>query len=132
MREPLARTAAEPAQGTLRMETPAPRAPEAKPEVARQPETAAQEVRRPAGLFNRLAGHIKPSAATHGHPGHAHAHAAPQQRVAEPAAHRPVETPVSAQPAAPTRISPNDRLQTSRSSDEDLLDIPAFLRRQAN
>jgi cell division protein FtsZ len=104
------------------------RAPELQGET-RQPE-AAQEVRRPAGLFNRLAGHIKPSSATHGHPGHATSHAA---QPAQPA-HRHVETPVSAasQPSTPTRISPNDRLQTSRSSDEDLLDIPAFLRRQAN
>jgi cell division protein FtsZ len=127
---------AEPAQGSLHMDPPmarstertAERAPELHGET-RQPE-AAQEVRRPAGLFNRLAGHIKPSAATHGHPGHATGHAA---QPAQPA-HRQVETPVStaSQPSTPTRISPNDRLQTSRSSDEDLLDIPAFLRRQAN
>lgn len=31
-----------------------------------------------------------------------------------------------------TRINPSDRLQTSQSGEEELLDIPAFLRRQAN
>jgi cell division protein FtsZ len=30
-----------------------------------------------------------------------------------------------------TRVSPSDRLTTSKA-EEDLLDIPAFLRRQAN
>ncbi|HVI50846.1 MAG TPA: cell division protein FtsZ [Candidatus Sulfotelmatobacter sp.] len=129
----------EPAQGSLRMEQPAPRA-DLRAELqadARQAPEPIQEARRPAGLFNRLAGHIKPSSATHGHPGHAHSQALAQGHAAQPAAaHRPApqaETPVSAaQPTASTRISPNDRLQTSRSSDEDLLDIPAFLRRQAN
>ncbi len=38
----------------------------------------------------------------------------------------------AAQPPQPTRISPADRLPTSRAAEEDLLDIPAFLRRQAN
>ena len=133
--EPSMTVRAEPAQGSLRMDAPAARAPEAR--APEQHADMGQEVRRPAGLFNRLAGHIKPSAATHGHPGHApqmHSPAQPAPQRAEPAmhqpaAHRPVETQVN---AASTRISPNDRLQTSRSSDEDLLEIPAFLRRQAN
>ena len=55
----------------------------------------------------------------------------------QPAASRPAEAPYNPAPAAtppsqPTaRVSPSDRPSAPRS-DEDLLDIPAFLRRQAN
>ena len=52
----------------------------------------------------------------------------PQQPAARPA------QPATQRPAADmsaTRVSPSDRLTTSKA-EEDLLDIPAFLRRQAN
>ncbi|MDR3435797.1 cell division protein FtsZ [Telmatospirillum sp.] len=126
----------EPAQGSLRMDTPTlradqrPTAPAASyAQVSRpQPEPEpAQEPHRRSSFLNRLAGHVKP--AVH--------HPAPQPQPAQPAQPAP-RTPVSealgdrGQPAGqPTRISPADRLPTSRS-DEDLLEIPAFLRRQAN
>ncbi len=49
------------------------------------------------------------------------------------AAPKPADSPVSGNSQQPrlTGLDPNDRIQ-SASSDEDLLDIPAFLRRQAN
>ncbi|MEH6630796.1 MAG: cell division protein FtsZ [Halopseudomonas aestusnigri] len=49
------------------------------------------------------------------------------------AAPKPAESPASGNSQQPrlTGLDPNDRIQ-STSSDEDLLDIPAFLRRQAN
>jgi cell division protein FtsZ len=134
-----------PVQGSLSMDAPAPRAEPRAPAASQQPrpaQPAAQpdvaadpydQPRRANGLFNRLAGHMKPSAATHGHPGH-QGHAAPQQPQ-QPAAHRPAaeaQAPAQPQQGQPTRISPSDRLPNSRSADEDLLDIPAFLRRQAN
>lgn len=57
---------------------------------------------------------------------------APQAYVQQPHVQQPQPQvqPQAAQPQ-PTRVSPSDRLTTSRS-DEDMLDIPAFLRRQAN
>ncbi|MBY0430848.1 MAG: cell division protein FtsZ, partial [Rhodospirillales bacterium] len=50
-----------------------------------------------------------------------------------PKAFQPEPAPAAAQPQAQARLAVdrNDRLQTSRT-EEDLLDIPAFLRRQAN
>jgi cell division protein FtsZ len=82
---------------------------------------APQEQHRRSGFLNRLAGHVKPAAFHH----------AP---AAQPA-HRPTSDDQPAerpQPVTqPTRISPSDRLPSSRS-DEDMLEIPAFLRRQAN
>jgi len=124
----------EPAQGSLHMDRPAPRiepradlrpsAPAASyAQVGQrpQPEPEAPQEHRRSGFLNRLAGHVKPAAFHH----------AP---AAQPA-HRPNsdEQPVERpQPVAqPTRISPSDRLPSSRS-DEDMLEIPAFLRRQAN
>ena len=49
------------------------------------------------------------------------------------AAPKPAESPTTGNSQQPrlTGLDPNDRIQ-SASSDEDLLDIPAFLRRQAN
>ncbi|MTJ82068.1 MAG: cell division protein FtsZ [Telmatospirillum sp.] len=120
---------ADPAQGSLRMESPAPRAehrpaaPAASYAVASQrpqpePEPAREPHRR-SSFLNRLAGHVKPAAH--------HAPAQPQPQPAAPEA--PAERAAQVTPS--TRISPADRLPTSRN-DEDLLEIPAFLRRQAN
>jgi hypothetical protein len=41
------------------------------------------------------------------------------------------DPPLTQAQAPQTRLSPADRLSAPRS-DEDMLDIPAFLRRQAN
>ncbi len=134
---------AEPAQGSLHIDPPARH--EARPEprldlrgnapmaampaqrpVPRpaMPEAAVEQPRR-ASFLNRLAGHVKPAAPP-----------APRQ---EPmaAAQRPApQPPAQPQPQAvpapqATRISPAERPAAARA-DEDLLDIPAFLRRQAN
>ncbi len=58
------------------------------------------------------------------------AHAAPAHT---PAAHAPAPQPVAPPVVQPrlTGLDPKDRLSASRA-EEDLLDIPAFLRRQAN
>jgi cell division protein FtsZ len=53
----------------------------------------------------------------------------PEKKEATPAA-----KPIPSQPAVQARLSgldPQDRLASSKT-EEDLLDIPAFLRRQAN
>ncbi len=129
-----------PSQGSLRMDLPAtPRerlgdlragmeraaAPQQTvPAVEAQPEPAPKP-----GLFSRWTS-PRPAASP----------AAPQQRT-EPRAPAVPQAPAArpAQPAAQrpaadmsaTRVSPSDRLTTSKA-EEDLLDIPAFLRRQAN
>ena len=131
-----------PSQGSLRMDMPAatPRerlgdlrvgmeraaAPQsAVPAVEAQPEPAPKP-----GLFSRwtsprpAAQPVAPQQRTE-----PRAPAVPQQqpaaRPAQPAAQRP------AADLSATRVSPSDRLTTSKA-EEDLLDIPAFLRRQAN
>ncbi|PKU22694.1 cell division protein FtsZ [Telmatospirillum siberiense] len=127
---------AEPAQGSLHIESPAPRmepradlrpsAPAASyAQVAQRAQADAAEPvpeqHRRSGFLNRLAGHVKTAS---------HVHASATQPAHRPAAPEPQadrQQPV----AQPTRISPADRLPTSRN-DEDLLEIPAFLRRQAN
>jgi cell division protein FtsZ len=125
----------EPVQGSLHMDSPSPRvepraelrpsAPAASyAQVAQRAQAAAEpapESHRRSGFLNRLAGHVKPAM---------HAPApAPQP------AHRPTGNDMQnerTQPVTqPTRINPSDRLPSSRN-DEDLLEIPAFLRRQAN
>lgn len=125
---------ASPVQGTLGIDLPAaarhemrqdtriePRLetrPEAKPEA---PAAVADTQRR--GFIGRLASHMRQvSQPVPGTQAPATATGAPMAR--EPA-------PVAAAPQ-PTRISAADRLPTSRTAEEDLLDIPAFLRRQAN
>jgi len=128
--EPSLAPAAEPAQGSLRMDPPvarAPQAPVAAPAAPAAPQ-ASEAARRPSFL-NRLTGMKAPTATPAASQSYAPQHHAP---AAQPAAHRPApqaETPAA---APQTRISPSDRLTTSRAADEDLLDIPAFLRRQAN
>jgi cell division protein FtsZ len=126
--EPTLSIRSEPAQGSLHIETPAPRV-EARPAasyaVASQrpaPEPAAETPHRRSSFLNRLAGHVKPAAHQ------------PAPQPPQPAARTPGSDTLAdrAQTTGQTtRISPADRLQTSRS-DEDLLEIPAFLRRQAN
>jgi cell division protein FtsZ len=92
--------------------------PEAKAEAA---VAVADNQRR--GFIGRLASHMRqvsqPVPGTQ----------APTAATAAPMAREPA--PVAAAPQ-PTRISAADRLPTSRTAEEDLLDIPAFLRRQAN
>jgi len=58
---------------------------------------------------------------------------APAASYAAPAAPPPAATAPAAPPVQPrlSGLDPKDRLATSRA-EEDLLDIPAFLRRQAN
>ncbi len=126
-----------PSQGSLHMEMPAPRERLADMRLdhraaAQQPPAApAAEEAEPApksGLFSRWTS-PRPAAAP----------VAPQQRM-EPKAPSVASAP-AARPAAPaarpaadmsaTRVSASDRLTTSKA-EEDMLDIPAFLRRQAN
>jgi cell division protein FtsZ len=125
----------EPAQGSLRIDPPmnrvdvrpagnagayAPAAPRMQPQP--QPPAEAAEPHRRSSFLNRLAGHVKPVPAQ---PQQNH-QAAPQPA---PRAHG-LENRIEPS-AATTRISPADRLPTSRN-DEEMLEIPAFLRRQAN
>jgi cell division protein FtsZ len=120
----------EPVQGTLHMDAPAPRmepradlrpsAPSTNyaptPQRPQADVEPPHEQHRRSGFLNRLAGHVKPSPAP--------------QPAPRPASNNPQNE--RSQPVSqPTRISPSDRLPSSRN-DEDLLDIPAFLRRQAN
>jgi len=127
---------AQPVQGMLSIEAPlqpARREPrlelrreshgDAKPEPKSEARPASAETQR-RGFIGRLASHVRQ--ATHG-PGPAQSGSggsAPAGR-GEPAA-------APAPASQPTRISPADRLPTSRNAEDDLLDIPAFLRRQAN
>jgi cell division protein FtsZ len=117
----------------------------------------AREPKRRASLFERVTGTGRaraPEAAPQPAPTAAPAPAAaaprPAPAAAAPAAPAPAAAaatvvpapaPVAAAPLAPAAASPvqhrlggldpSDRLTTSRAED-DLLDIPAFLRRQAN
>ncbi len=136
-------------QGTLRMETrqeprmehraeprmehraePRLDAGRAVPAPHADPADHAEAHRRPSNFLNRLMN--KPVPAAH-HAQTAHtAPAAPSARPAQPASQRPAQPTQQMEAMAPTRVSPGDRLPTSRSADEDMLDIPAFLRRQAN
>jgi cell division protein FtsZ len=144
-------SSAPPVQGSLRIETPAPAlrpeprfevqqaaaAPRPAPQPMAQPTVDPQDTeqhRRPSGFLNRLANHVKSSAAqTAPHSTHSHT---PQQTAQRSPIHQP-EAPAAAQPqsqpsAQAARISPTERPAPTRATDEDLLDIPAFLRRQAN
>jgi cell division protein FtsZ len=132
-----------PTQGSLRMDlpaTPRERLGDLRMERPAQQQPAAPVAEEPApkpGLFSRWTS-PRPAAQP----------AAPQQRTepkapslpqqpaarpAQPAAQRPAQ-PAAQRPSADmsaTRVSPSDRLTTSKA-EEDMLDIPAFLRRQAN
>ena len=115
-----------PVQGTLRIDVPTARADQRpgesmiegaamaaaiSPRNASEPPApaATAEPSRRAGLFGRWSHAAKPAATT------------PQRT--EPKA------PMAAQRSDTARVSPAER---SKHSEEDLLDIPAFLRRQAN
>ncbi|HMA48229.1 MAG TPA: cell division protein FtsZ, partial [Magnetospirillaceae bacterium] len=126
-----------PSQGSLRMDMPAASPRERlgdlrmeRPAAPQQPAAPVAEEPAPKpGLFSRWTS-PRPAAQP----------AAPQQRT-EPRAPSVPQQPAArpAQPAAQrpsadmsaTRVSPSDRLTTSKA-EVDLLDIPAFLRRQAN
>src|SRR5581483_9356355 len=90
----------------------APAAPAPKPEKAEKP--------RMPSLFERVTGaaarRVKPAAA--------------EPRPAEPTLGAPAAAPASPQPSL-GQVDPSERLAASQPGD-DLLDIPAFLRRQAN
>src|SRR5262249_4996629 len=124
-----ARTA-QPVQGKLAIDMPASARAEARVESRPDPRmdarvetmrpepapAAATPIGEPArrGFIGRLASHMRQASQTTG---------------PVPAA---ATAPVAQASPQPTRISPADRLPTSRAAEEDLLDIPAFLRRQAN
>jgi len=139
----LAARAPAPTQGSLQMSMPAARLPDLKidrpaatpmmaPPAAPESQDEPADAPKKPGLFNRWTHPARPTA--------------PAQRT-EPKAPAQTSTQASSQasarPAAPTqpqrspaepsaaRLSPGDRMTTSRS-EEDMLDIPAFLRRQAN
>ncbi|HEY1721853.1 MAG TPA: cell division protein FtsZ [Magnetospirillaceae bacterium] len=114
-----------PVQGTLGMDLPAsPRLERVEPRIEPraeaksapapvEPMSVGEQPRR--GFIGRLASHVR--------------------QASQPAAAAQAPAPATAASAPaqqPTRISPADRLPTSRAAEEDLLDIPAFLRRQAN
>jgi cell division protein FtsZ len=96
--------------------------------------TDAARVRRPGGFLNRLANSMKAASAYIEPSESAPANKEPAPAESVKSAPAPIRQAgkISASPAQPTRISPSERLPMSRSAEEDLLDIPAFLRRQAN
>jgi cell division protein FtsZ len=128
-----------PVQGTLSMDLPAaapPRAetrieprfePRGEARVESRVETRAGAKAEPVpptpmgeqrrGFIGRLASHMRQAS---------------QGPAPVPAQASAVPAQAQAPAPQPTRISPADRLPTSRGAEEDLLDIPAFLRRQAN
>jgi cell division protein FtsZ len=126
-----------PTQGSLHMDMPATprerlgdlrieRAPAApQPPVAQEP---AEPAAKP-GLFSRWTSAARP-AAQPAAPARTEprAPAMPAAQASRPAA-QPAQRPAADMSAA--RVAPSDRLTTSKA-EEDLLDIPAFLRRQAN
>jgi cell division protein FtsZ len=126
-----------PTQGSLRMDMPAsPRERMADLRVERPaapaPQQPAAQHAEPApkpGLFSRWTSPrpaAQPAAQQRTEP---RAPAVPQTGAARPAAPAMAQRPAA--DMAATRVSPSDRLTTSKA-EEDLLDIPAFLRRQAN
>ena len=135
------RREASPTQGSLHMDMPAtPRerltdlrvdrtaaaAPQPPaPPVAEEP--AAEPAAKP-GLFSRWTSAARPAAPVAQAPRTEPRAPAMPAAGARPAA-QPAQRPAADMSA--TRVSPSDRLSTSKA-EEDLLDIPAFLRRQAN
>jgi cell division protein FtsZ len=129
-----------PSQGSLRMEMPAaPRERMADLRVERPAAPAPQQPAAPVaahvepapkpGLFSRWTSPrpaAQPAAQQRTEP---RAPAVPQAPAARPAMPAAAQRPAADMSA--TRVSPSDRLTTSKT-EEDLLDIPAFLRRQAN
>jgi cell division protein FtsZ len=112
------------------MEPPQQAAPESAPQ-------AVAEKRRSPGLFTRAANRALDLARQTGADLREATPSAMMTRIAKP---EPVMRAPAPQPAAPApqpavqarlALDPTDRL-TARPSEEDMLDIPAFLRRQAN
>ena len=114
------------------MEAPAPMP--AAPEPAAQP---VLEKRRAPGLFSRAATKALDLARQTSADLREATPSSMMNRIAkpEPVMRAPAPQPAAPapQPAAQARLAldPTDRL-TARPSEEDMLDIPAFLRRQAN
>jgi cell division protein FtsZ len=131
-----------PTQGSLHMDMPAtPRerlgdlrvertlAAASQPPAAPVVEEPAPEPAPKPGLFSRWTSAARPAAAQPAAPARTEPKApAMPAAQARPAA-QPVQRPAADMSAA--RVAPTDRLTTSKA-EEDLLDIPAFLRRQAN
>ncbi|HIJ63695.1 MAG TPA: cell division protein FtsZ [Rhodospirillaceae bacterium] len=95
-------------------------APAEEDQPATRPIASQEEPPRRSRFLDRLTGFRQPAAA-------------PPRQAAEPSYAPPqTTTQNTAAPSQPTaRVSPTERTNAPRS-DEDLLDIPAFLRRQAN
>jgi cell division protein FtsZ len=112
------------------MEPPQQAAPESAPQ-------AVAEKRRGPGIFTRAANRALDLARQTGADLREATPSAMMTRIAKPEpvmrAPAPQPTAPASQPAVQTRLAldPTDRL-TARPSEEDMLDIPAFLRRQAN
>ncbi|MBL8834767.1 MAG: cell division protein FtsZ [Alphaproteobacteria bacterium] len=118
----------------LRPQAEAYAAPAAEPAPrAAQPEEKRDERRRGPSLFERVTGTGR---AREQRPAPAQAAPLVAPRPEQPAASAPMPAPAPAPAPAPQQtrlggLDPTDRIPTSRPED-DLLDIPAFLRRQAN
>jgi cell division protein FtsZ len=84
--------------------------------------------RRGPNLFQRITGASRDTKSEAAKPATT-PNSAPAQPVAEAKPEKPQET--APQQARLSGVDPDDRVQTSQS-DDDLLEIPAFLRRQAN
>ena len=108
--------------------------------AAMQPAAAQPAVARGPSLFQRMTGAARREATALAQPMAQPEPMAAPQPVPQPVA-QPVAPPVEAQrPAEPKMrarqptlggLDPTDRLNSARA-EEDMLDIPAFLRRQAN
>jgi len=105
---------------------------QAAPEPAPQ---AVAEKRRGPGLFTRAANRALDLARQTGADLREATPSAMMTRIAkpDPVMRAPAPQPAAPQPAVQARLAldPTDRL-SARPSEEDMLDIPAFLRRQAN
>ncbi|MDE2164854.1 MAG: cell division protein FtsZ [Alphaproteobacteria bacterium] len=95
----------------------------------RQPQRPTPQPRRTPSLFERVtnAGRLL-------HPADEPATARPVAEAAPMSRPQPAPSPVAAPPAQPTLVTtrPEPAAERPRAKDEDLLEIPAFLRRQAN
>jgi cell division protein FtsZ len=108
--------AAAPAQS---MQMPAPQAPSVQPPALTIDPPHVEQRRRAPSLFEKVTSRLT---------GQPAAKAPPAPQAPRPQAERKAE-PVMAQPQL--QLDPSDRMSISRQ-EEDMLDIPAFLRRQAN
>ena len=108
----------------------APRAVEQAPAVAPAPAAAAESGRKRLGLFRRVTGLLReeeqPQQELH------HAQPTLRQEPAPRAEAAPRPAPAAPAPAGQQRLAIDAGRAPLPRSDEDALDIPAFLRRQAN